>query len=317
MKPLLEVRDLWVEFPTFDGIYKAVNGVSFSIRMGEMFGLVGDTGSGKTTTILAILNLVRPPGKILKGEVIFEGSDLRKKTDYELQEIRGKDMAIIMQNPRAALNPLISVGDQIVNVHMSHHDVSRREAREFAVQMLEMVGINDPERRIAAYPHELSGGMVQRVLIAMALSSRPKILIADDPTTGVDVTIQAQILDEMWKLANQTGSATLMVTRDLGIVANYCERVAVMYAGQIVEETDVHTFFQAPRHPYAMSMHGLVGEEEEVPLTSGSPDLSTLPRGCYLHPRCRWATEECQTVMPELKEVEPNHLVRCHRVFYR
>lgn len=317
MDTILEVRDLYVDYPTFEGVCKAVNGVSFSVRAGEIFGLVGDTGCGKSTTILAILNLVRPPGRIVKGEVIFEGRDLRKKTEEELREIRGKEMAIIMQNPRAALNPLISVGDQIVNVYMSHHDVSKKEARESALQMLDMVGIADPERRMAAYPHELSGGMVQRVLIAMALACRPKLLIADDPTTGVDVTIQAQILDRMWELATKTGSATLMVTRDLGIVANYCERVAVMYAGQIVEEADVHTFFQAPQHPYVMSMHGSLSKEGDLPVTSGSVDPKALPPGCKIHPLCRVATDKCREVEPGLVEVEPNHLVKCHGVFYR
>lgn len=317
METILEVRDLHVEYPAFEGVCKAVNGVSFSVRAGEIFGLVGDTGCGKSTTILAILNLVRPPGMIVQGEILFEGSDLRKKTSDELQVIRGRDMAIIMQNPRAALNPLLPIGEQIVNVYRSHNTVSKVEARQHAVRMLDRVGIADPERRVAAYPHELSGGMVQRVLIAIALSSGPKLLIADDPTTGVDVTIQAQILDQVWALANKTGSATLIVTRDLGIVANYCDRVAVMYAGQIVEEADVQTFFQAPQHPYVVSMHGFLGKADGLAVRSGSVDPKALPTGCKLHPLCKMATDRCCEVEPELVEIEPNHLVKCHGLFYR
>jgi oligopeptide/dipeptide ABC transporter ATP-binding protein len=310
---ILEVRDLSVHYPTFEGVCKAVNRVSLSVGAGEILGLVGDTGSGKSTAVLAILNLVRPPGIILGGEVIFEGSDLRKKTEKELREIRGKAIALIMQNPRAGLNPLVSIGNQIANLYMSHQDVSRKQALQYAADMLQTVGISDPKRRMQAYPHELSGGMVQRVLIAMALSCRPTLLVADDPTSGVDVTIQAQILDEMWKLVSKTSSATVIVSQDLGVVANYCERVAVMCAGQIVEEADVRTFFQAPRHPYVISMLGLSGKGVEAPISTGSIDLRALPSGCSLHPRCRWATGECRTTQCEMIEIGPNHLVRCHR----
>jgi oligopeptide/dipeptide ABC transporter ATP-binding protein len=315
LETILEVHDLWVEYPTYEGNAKAVNGVSFEVRSGEILGLVGDTGCGKSTAAWAILGLTRPPGRIVRGQVFYDGDDLLKKKEEELRDIRGYEISIIPQKPRASLNPLVAIGNQIMNVYRAHHQASKREARDEAVRLLSLVGINDPERRLSAYPHELSGGMVQRVLIAMALSSSAKLLIADDPTTGVDVTIQAQILDEMQEVVHKTGSTTLMVTRDLGIIANYCERVAVMYAGQIVEETDVGTFFEAPRHPYSMSLHGFTRSSGELWVKSGSVDPRELPGGCKLHPQCKVSENRCSREEPLLREVAPGHFVRCHGVF--
>lgn len=260
MESLLRVRGLEVSYPVPGGSVRPVAGVDFEIRGREVVGLVGDAGSGKSTVALALLGLARPPGRITAGEVMFEGRDLLKLAEHELRAIRGRDIGVIVQNPRAALNPMLRVGTQIANVYRAHNSATPAEARRQAVEMLRLVGINDPERRVDSFAHELSGGMAQRALIAMALSSRPKLLIADEPTSGLDVTIQAQFLDEMWRTVQETGSAMLLVTQDLGIIANYCDRVLVLHDGRIVEDAAVRDFFADPRHDYSRDVLRLFRE---------------------------------------------------------
>lgn len=277
--PILEVRNLRAAFPTPDGDRIVVDDVSFDIYEGDIVGLMGETGSGKSTAAQALLGLIRPPGKIIGGSIKLAGDELRQKTETQMRAIRGRDLGVIVQDPRAALNPLLRVGEQIVNVYRAHQNVSKQQALEQALQMLRMVGINDPERRIKAYPHELSGGMAQRVVIAMALSSRPKLLIADEPTSGLDVTIQAQVLDEMWHSVRQTGSAILLVTQNLGIIANYCDRIAVMQEGRIVEVAPVKAFFRAPQHEYSQAILRLQRDEAagRAPVRIRKHDQSAEP----------------------------------------
>lgn len=252
--PLLRVRNLKVGYEVPGDLILPVEGVSFDLNSREVVGLVGDAGSGKSTTALALMGMARPPGKILGGEVLFEGSDLLTLPDAEIRAIRGRDIGIIVQNPRAALNPMLRVGRQIGFAYRAHNDVTAGAARAQAVEMLRLVGINDPERRVEAYAHELSGGMAQRALIAMALSSTPRLLIADEPTSGLDVTIQAQFLDEMWQTVQNTGSAMLLVTQELGVIANFCDRVLVLHKGRIVEDAPVRQFFAEPQHPYSQEV---------------------------------------------------------------
>jgi len=258
--PLLEVRDLRVTYPGAGGPVSPVNGLSLRISAREVVGLVGDAGSGKSTAALALLGLVRPPGRIAGGQVLLHGRDLLTLPDAELRAIRGRDIGIIVQNPRAALNPMLKIGRQIGTVWRAHNPGSRTEAAAKAVEMLRMVGINDPERRVAAFAHELSGGMAQRALIAMALSSKPRLLIADEPTSGLDVTIQAQFLDQMWQTVQDTGSAMLLVSQELGVIANYCDRVLVLHEGRIVEDAPVRQFFADPQHPYSRDVLRLYRE---------------------------------------------------------
>ncbi|MDJ1016735.1 MAG: ABC transporter ATP-binding protein [Paracoccaceae bacterium] len=257
---VLRVEGLRVTYRTEDGDVSPLTNFSLTIREHEVVGLVGDAGSGKSTAALALMGVVRPPGRIASGEVYFGGEDLLKKDEDEVRQLRGKDIGIIVQNPRGALNPMLRVGTQIGNVYRAHNQVGRGDAAARAVDMLRKVGINDPERRVAAYAHELSGGMAQRALIAMALSSNPRLLIADEPTSGLDVTIQAQFLDEMWDTVQETGSAILLITQDLGIIANYCDRVAVLHDGEIVEDKPVREFFANPEHAYSQSIMALQRE---------------------------------------------------------
>lgn len=271
-KTLLKVDGLTVGYPMPGGMFRPVDGVSFSIREREVVGLVGDAGSGKSTAALALLGLCRPPGRILSGAVHFEDRNLLALSDEELRNVRGRDIGIIVQNPRSALNPMVRVGKQIGYAYRAHNRASSADARRQAVEMLRMVGINDPERRVEAYAHELSGGMAQRALIAMALSSKPRLLIADEPTSGLDVTIQAQFLDQMWRTVQQTGSAILLVTQELGVIANYCDRVLVLHEGRIVEDTSVQSFFKAPRHAYSKDVLRLYRER-------GTDFPDALPRG--------------------------------------
>ena len=317
---ILQVRGLRTSFPTRSGTVRAVTGVDLSVRRGEILGLVGESGCGKSVTSLSILGLVGAPGRVEAGEVLFDGEDLLRLPDRRLRDLRGDRIAMIFQQPTSSLNPVFDVGFQLGEVLEIHRNMRRRAARARALELLRMVGIPDPQRRLDSYPHEMSGGMAQRVMIAMALACEPELLIADEPTTALDVTIQAQILDLMRRLQEETGTAIVLITHDLGVVAEMCDRVAVMYAGEIVEQTDVRTLFRDPRHPYSRGLIGsipVLGKpEDELSVIPGNvPDLVDLPEGCRFAPRCVARVEFGNTLAteshPELRPVAEGHDVRC------
>jgi oligopeptide/dipeptide ABC transporter ATP-binding protein len=318
--PLLDVRHLKTYFYTEDGVITAVDGVDFSVSGGEVFGLVGESGCGKSVTSLSVMRLVDAPGRIIGGEIYLEGEDLLEKTSREMTKIRGQQISMIFQQPKSSLNPVFSIGDQIVEVFQIHEKLGKEEAWRRAVDQLKMVGIPDAESKARAYPHELSGGQAQRVMIAMALALKPKLLIADEPTTALDVTIQAQVLDLIRKLSADTGTSVVLITHDLGIIAEMADRVAVMYAGQIVEETDTETLFKQPLHPYTLGLLASVPvlgkvEERLEAIPGNVPNLIGLSGHCRFADRCK-AREEyelkiCFEVDPSLIEVEPAHKVRC------
>ena len=319
-RPLLEVKGLRTSFFTRDGVVRAVDGIDFHVDRGEIMGLVGESGCGKSVTSLSIMGLVSRPGRVEAGEILFEGRDLLKLKPSEMRKLRGDQLSMVFQQPQSSLNPVRDVGNQIAEVLELHRGMKRRPARARALEMLKMVGVPDPERRLKAYPHELSGGMAQRVMIAMALALEPELLIADEPTTALDVTIQAQILDLMRNLREQTGTAIILITHDLGVVAEMCDRVAVMYAGEIVEQTDVRTLFRSPRHPYTRGLIDsipVVGNvRENLSVIPGNvPNLIDLPKGCRFAPRCasRVAEDNAMAidVHPGLHPLEPDHEVRC------
>ena len=318
MGALLEIRDLVIQYFTSEGVVEAVNGVSLRVEKGETLGLVGETGAGKTTTALGILGLVPdPPGRIVSGSIRFNGEELTEKTEREMHGIRGKQVSMIFQDPMTALNPVIRVEEQIEEVILQHDRISKVEAKRRALEMLEMVGI--PAERGAEYPHQFSGGMKQRVDIAIALACSPALLLADEPTTALDVTIQDQIMKLLNQLKQELGMSIILVTHDLGVIAQMCDRVAVMYAGQIVEMTDTVTLFSRPRHPYTYGLMGSLPNEETAGTTleaiKGSPpNLAHLPEGCPFSPRCKYACDLCRRERPALTEVEPGHLARCHRL---
>jgi oligopeptide/dipeptide ABC transporter ATP-binding protein len=319
-RPLLEVTGLHTSFRTRDGVVKAVDGIDFHVDRGEIMGLVGESGCGKSVTSLSIMGLVGQPGKVDAGEIIFDGRDLLKLKGDDMRKLRGDRISMIFQQPQSSLNPVRDVGRQIGEVLELHRDMKRGPARARALELLRMVGIPDPERRLKSYPHEMSGGMAQRVMIAMALACEPELLIADEPTTALDVTIQAQILDLMRNLREQTGTAIILITHDLGVVAEMCDRVAVMYAGEIVEQTDVTTLFRRARHPYTRGLIGsipVVGDvRDELSVIPGNvPNLIDLPKGCRFAPRCasRVAEDNAMAidVHPGLHPIGPEHEVRC------
>jgi oligopeptide/dipeptide ABC transporter ATP-binding protein len=319
-KPLLEVKGLKTYFYTEDGIVRAVDGVNFEVYPGEVLGLVGESGCGKSVTSLSIMRLISKPGKIDEGQILLDGEDLLKLPEDEMIKVRGNRISMIFQQPQTALNPVFKVGDQLAEVLDVHQDLGKEAGWKRAVALLKMVGVPDPERRAEAYPHELSGGMAQRVMIAMALACVPELLIADEPTTALDVTIQAQILDLMRDLRREMGTSVILITHDLGVVAEMAERVAVMYAGEIVEQTDVNTLFDQPLHPYTQGLIGsipILGEiKERLDVIPGSvPNLVNLPPGCRFAPRCqarfKYNCTICAEVKPELEEVKPGHFVRC------
>jgi oligopeptide/dipeptide ABC transporter ATP-binding protein len=319
-RPLLEVRGLRTSFHTRDGVVRAVDGIDFHVDRGEIMGLVGESGCGKSVTSLSIMQLVARPGRIEAGEVMFDGQDLLKLPADAMRKVRGERISMIFQQPTSSLNPVWDVGRQIAEVLELHRGMKRGAARARAVELLRMVGIPDPERRLKNFPHEMSGGMAQRVMIAMALACEPELLIADEPTTALDVTIQAQILDLMRNLREETGTAIILITHDLGVVAEMCDRVAVMYAGEIVEHADVTTLFRKPRHPYTRGLIGslpVVGiEREELSVIPGNvPNLIDLPKGCRFAPRCasRVAEDNAMAldVHPGLHPLVPGHEVRC------
>ncbi len=315
-RPLLEVTGLKTYFFTEDGVVQAINGVDFTIKPGEVMGLVGESGSGKSVTSLSIMRLLAASGKIVSGQVFFDGEDLTQAPDEQMVELRGNRLSMIFQQPTSCLNPVFRIGDQIAETLRVHQDMSKQEAMRQAIELLRQVGIPDPERRANAFPHEVSGGQAQRVMIAMALACRPALLIADEPTTALDVTIQAQILDLMRKLRSETGTAILLITHDMGVIAEMCDKVAVMYAGQIVEYTDVYTLFDEQLHPYTEGLLAAIpvlGDvRDSLAVIPGSvPNLIRLPPGCKFAPRCPYVKEMCTEKEPSLVEVEPGHLVRC------
>jgi oligopeptide/dipeptide ABC transporter ATP-binding protein len=319
-KPLLEVKGLKTYFYTEDGVVRAVDGVNFEVYPGEVLGLVGESGCGKSVTSLSIMRLISKPGKIDEGEILLDGENLLKLPEEEMIKVRGNRISMIFQQPQTALNPVFKVGDQLAEVLDVHQDLGKEAGWKRAIALLKMVGVPDPERRVEAYPHELSGGMAQRVMIAMALACIPELLIADEPTTALDVTIQAQILDLMRDLRREMGTSVILITHDLGVVAEMAERVAVMYAGEIVEQTDVNSLFDQPLHPYTQGLIGsipILGEiKEKLDVIPGSvPNLINLPPGCRFAPRCqarfKYNCTICAEVKPELEEVKPGHFVRC------
>ena len=318
-KPLLEVKDLVIHYETDDGVVKALNGVNIHIGVGETLGLVGETGAGKTTLAKGIMRLIpNPPGKILGGEVIFEGQDLLKLSTNGMEAIRGRDISMIFQDPMTSLNPVLTVGEQIMEVIENHNtSLSRQEARKWAENMLERVGI--PAERFGEYPHQFSGGMKQRVVIAIALACNPKLLIADEPTTALDVTVQAQVLDLLKELRDKYGTAILLITHNLGVVWDMCDSVIVMYAGKTVEYAPCIDLYNHPLHPYTWGLLDCMprlssNSKEELSTIAGTPpDLRLTGVGCNFANRCPYAQERCRTEVPELTEVSPGHRVACHR----
>ena len=317
MTPVLSVRDLTVAFSTRDGEVKAVNGVSFDIARAEVLGLVGESGSGKSVTGLSILGLIDAPGRIVAGSVQIEGEELVGRPEEELRRVRGKRLAMIFQDPMTTLNPVLRVDTQMTEAIRAHEPVSDKAARDRAAQALARVGIPSPEERLSAYPHQFSGGMRQRVAIAIALLHRPAVLVADEPTTALDVTIQAQILSQVQELAAETGTALLWITHDLSVIAGLADRIAVMYAGRIVETGPVADVIERPLHPYTAGLIGSVPSRNRrgVPLAQipgSTPSLLNLPTGCPFHPRCTRASATSRTVMPEAVSYGGGREVRCH-----
>jgi oligopeptide/dipeptide ABC transporter ATP-binding protein len=320
-EPLLAIRGLRTWFFTADGVVKAVDGVDLTVNRGEIVGLVGESGSGKSVTSFSVLRLVDQPGRIVDGSIRFDGQDLRAASNEEMRAVRGSRIGMIFQQPVSSLNPSYRVGFQIAEVYEAHERMKRSMGWERAEAMLARVGIADAKERSRAFPHQISGGQAQRVMIAMALAANPSLLIADEPTTALDVTIQAQILDLIRDLQADLGMAVVLITHDLGIVAELCDRVAVMYAGQIVEETDTRTLFREPKHPYTQGLIGsvpVIGQRrhrlEVIP--GRVPNLVDLPVGCRFAPRCRAREEhgltQCTEALPALVEVAPGHRVRCY-----
>lgn len=315
-KPLLQVEDLNIVFETGNQTIHAVNGVSFRILPGETFGLVGESGCGKSVTALSLMRLVpSPPGKILSGRIVWDGRDLLSMPTAELIRLRGSEIGMIFQEPMTSFNPVQTIGSQIAEVLAVHEKMPPKEARELVVEILAKVGFHDPSRQVDAYPHQLSGGMRQRAMIAMALICHPKLLIADEPTTALDVTIQAQILELLCQLQEETGMAILMITHNLGIVAETADRVAVMYGGKVVETAPVRPLFREARHPYTVGLLKSVPGYDETgnlyAIPGQIPDMTELPPGCLFAARCHRATEVCRQRCPELKEVAPGHWVAC------
>ena len=314
---LLEIKGLTIHYITRKTVIRAVNNLNLKIDEGKTIGLVGETGAGKTTTALGIMRLIpHPPGKIVGGEIIFEGNDLLKASDNEIRKIRGNEISMIFQDPMTALNPIMRIGDQIAEVIQLHGDCSKSEAAKRSRKMLETVGIRAD--RATEYPHQFSGGMKQRVVIAMALACNPKILIADEPTTALDVTIQAQVLEMMNDLKRQYKTSMLLITHDLGIVAETCDETAIMYAGEIVESGTLSHIFRNAAHPYTIGLFGSIPDlDVDVyrlnPIPGLMPDPADLPIGCKFYPRCKDACEQCKEKAPEFTEIEPGHFVRCLR----
>ena len=315
--PLLEVEDLLVEFPTSKGSVRAADGVSFRVWPGEIVGVVGESGCGKSVTTLALLRLVRPPGRIAAGRILFKGRDLLRLSETEMRLLRGGEMAMIFQNPMTALDPVFTVGEQIAEVFRSHPALHTRDLRSAAAAVLERVRIPNPKAQVNAYPHQFSGGMAQRVMIGMGVSGRPSLLIADEPTTALDVSVQAQILDLLRAIRTELHTAIILITHDLAITAQLCDRIVVMYAGQVVESSPTRDVFRAPQHPYTRglldSMPRLGQKRARLAQVPGQPpDLRTLPVGCRFAPRCARAEARCRATEPMLTSSRDGRAVRCY-----
>ena len=317
MATLLEVKDLSTYFFTPEGVVKAVDSISYDLQEGETLGLVGESGCGKSVSALSIMRLIQRPGRTVAGEVTFNGQDLLALDDSEMRRIRGKDMAMIFQEPMTSLNPVLTIGKQLTEALMLHLGLDQNAANDRAGELLEMVGIPEGRGRLGDYPHQFSGGMRQRVMIAMALSCDPKMLIADEPTTALDVTIQAQILELVKKLGEETGTAVLIITHNLGVVARYADRVNVMYAGKIIERGTAREIYTNPRHPYTIGLLNSVPrldeprKEQLAPIEGSPPDLIGLPIGCAFRPRCKYAIDRCAVEYPPLLEVAEGHTAAC------
>jgi oligopeptide transport system ATP-binding protein len=316
--PLLDVRDLRTQFFTQDGVVRAVNGVSFYVNQGETLGIVGESGCGKSVSVLSVMRLIpQPPGKIVGGEVIFDGRDLLKLSNDEIRQVRGNQIAMIFQDPMTSLNPVLTIGRQIGEALELHLDMKRDVARKRSAELLEMVGIPQAEERLDDYPHQFSGGMRQRAMIAMGLACNPQLLIADEPTTALDVTIQAQIVDLVKRLRDEIGMAVIWITHDLGVVAGLADRMMVMYAGFVVEEATVKEVYANPRHPYTIGLLGSLPRLDELrrdkldSIEGLPPDLIALPEGCPFEARCIYAIEKCKMERPELEPVGPRHRIAC------
>ena len=321
MPPLLEVKGLCTQFSTGLGVVRAVDGISYSVAQGETVAIVGESGSGKSVSALSVLRLIPdPPGRIVAGEIWFDGRDLGKLTDEEMRQVRGRDIGMVFQEPMTSLNPVLTIGRQITEVLEQHQQMDRAAAVARARELLELVGIADPMRRLRQYPHQLSGGMRQRVMIAVALACNPKLIIADEPTTALDVTIQAQILELMKSLTQKLGVALIIITHNLGVVARYASRVNVMYAGRIVETGNAADLYHRPRHPYTMALLKSVPRLDRPrqarldPVDGQPPDLLRLDGGCSFRPRCRFAVEDCARAKPPLEAAGgPGHYSACFR----
>ena len=320
MAALLEIEGLRTQFFTSSGIVKAVDGITYDVEAGETVAVVGESGCGKSVSALSILRLVaEPAGKVVGGTIKFQGQDLLALSDIEMRKIRGNDIAMVFQEPMTSLNPVLTIGLQLTETLTHHLDMSEKEATARAVELLGLVGISEPERRLAQYPHHLSGGMRQRVMIAMALCCDPKLIIADEPTTALDVTIQAQILELMKNLTRDFGVAMIIITHNLGVVARYADRVNVMYAGKIIETGTAKDIYHTPKHPYTLALLKSVPRIDQPrvakldPVQGQPPDLSKLDGGCAFRPRCRYATDKCAQSIPELEKIDGVHAAACFR----
>jgi oligopeptide transport system ATP-binding protein len=318
MATLLRIKDLKTHFYTEEGVVKAVDGVSYELEEGETLGLVGESGCGKSVSAMSILRLIpNPPGKIVGGEIWFDGQDLLKADEDEIRHIRGNKIAMVFQEPMTSLNPVLTIGRQLTEAIELHLKLDKEGARKRAIELLEMVGIPEAPTRLSDYPHQFSGGMRQRVMIAMALSCNPKLLLADEPTTALDVTIQAQILEIMARLSRELGTAVIIITHNLGVVARYADRINVMYAGKIIETGSAAEIFANPKHPYTVGLLKSVPRLDEIrkeklePIEGSPPDLVNLPKGCSFYPRCRWHVDKCLEEVPPLMLAAEKHFTAC------
>ncbi|MBU5266568.1 ABC transporter ATP-binding protein [Virgibacillus proomii] len=314
--PILEVKSLHTHFFTRDGLIKAVDDVNFELYPGETLGIVGESGSGKSMTAMSIMGLVPHPGKIVQGTILYKGEDLRTKTRKQMRNIRGKEISMVFQDPMTSLNPVFTIEKQMIETIRAHENVTKMQARKKAVDLLHLVGIPDPDKRLSNYPHEFSGGMRQRIMIAMALTCNPAVLIADEPTTALDVTIQAQILELFKDMQRNLNMAIIMITHDLGVVAETCDRVMVMYAGKPVEYTKTTQLFDEMKHPYTTGLMNSIptikpDKTKLQTIIGGPPDLKALPQGCSFAPRCQYVMDSCRKIDPILQPVGPDHFVRC------